>query len=231
MIAGWILVLTVAVLDWIAVAKGWKKIEYIAKPLTMVALFLTMLPGLLATGFKSIPLICFGLGILFSLAGDIFLMVSYARFSNRWFLPGLTAFLLAHVAYIAGLNVPPPDVSPFWSIGLAVLLALTASRILRRIVAGVRAKGLPRMVIPVTAYGTVITLMLLSALLTLYRTDWSTNAAGLVALGAFLFYMSDIILAWNRYVNPIKNGRVLNMAAYHLGQIALVAGVIAQFGK
>ena len=54
--------------------------------------------GILALvgGFGSLPLICFGLGIFFSLAGDVFLMVSYVRFSDRWFLPGLVAFLLAH---------------------------------------------------------------------------------------------------------------------------------------
>ncbi len=228
MIAGWVVVLAVAVVDWIAVAKGWKKTEYIAKPITMVFLFGYLA---LAGGFGATPLVSFGLGIFFSLAGDVFLMVSYARASNRWFLLGLAAFLLAHVAYIIGLNIPFGETSLVWAIGIAVVLALTASRVLRRILAGVRSKGLRRMVAPVMAYGTVITLMLLSAILTLYRLDWKTSAAGLVALGAFLFYLSDIILAWNRYVNPVKNGRIINMAAYHLGQIALVAGVIVQFGK
>ncbi len=228
MIAGWVVVLAVAMVDWIAVARGWKRIEYIAKPSTMVLLF-----GWLALtgGFGATPLVCFGLGIFFSLAGDVFLMVSYARASNRWFLLGLAAFLLAHVAYIIGLNTPLGDISPVWAIGIGVILAMTAARVLRRILAGVREKGLHRMVAPVVAYGTVITLMLLSAILTLYRLDWKTSAAGLVSLGAILFYLSDILIAWDRYVTPVKNGRVLNMAAYHLGQIALAAGVILQFGK
>jgi len=228
MIAGWIVVLAAAVVDWIAVAKGWKRIEYIAKPITMVLLFGYLA---LAGGFGSLPLVCFGLGIFFSLVGDVSLMVSYARFSNRWFLLGLAAFLLAHVAYIIGLNTPLGGVSPVWAIGIGIVLAMTAARILRRILAGVREKGLRRMVAPVVAYGMVITLMLLSAILTLYRLDWKTSAAGLVSLGAILFYFSDIILAWNRYVAPVKNGRVMNMASYHLGQIALVAGVIIQFAK
>jgi len=228
MIAGWIVVLAAAVVDWIAVAKSWKRIEYIAKPITMVLLFGYLA---LAGGFGSLPLVCFGLGIFFSLVGDVSLMVSYARFSNRWFLLGLAAFLLAHVAYIIGLNTPLGGVSPVWAIGIGIVLAMTAARILRRILAGVREKGLRRMVAPVVAYGMVITLMLLSAILTLYRLDWKTSAAGLVSLGAILFYFSDIILAWNRYVAPVKNGRVMNMASYHLGQIALVAGVIIQFAK
>jgi uncharacterized membrane protein YhhN len=228
MIPGFILLFLVAVIDWVAIAKNWKKVEFIAKPATMLVLL-----GLLALvgGFGSLPLICFGLGIFFSLAGDVFLMISYSRSSNRWFVPGLAAFLLAHVAYIIGLNTPLPNVSPIWSLGLAVILALTAARILRRIIAGVRQKGLQRLVLPVGLYGMVITLMLLSALLTLNNIGWKMSAAGLVAIGAILFYFSDILLAWNNFVNPIKNGRLTNMILYHLGQAALVAGVILRFGK
>jgi uncharacterized membrane protein YhhN len=218
-----IAILAAAVADWVAVAKGWKKIEFIAKPITMVLLFGYLA---LADGFGATPLICFGLGIFFSLAGDVFLMLS-----DRWFIAGLVAFFLAHVAYIFGLNTPLGDISPLWAIGIGIILAITAARILRRIIAGVREKGLQRLVVPVLAYGTVITLMLLSAILTLYRMDWKTSAAGLVSVGAILFYSSDIILAWNKFVKPVRNGRVMNMAAYHLGQIALIAGVVIQFAK
>jgi len=218
-----IAVMAVAVADWVAVAKGWKKIEYVAKPITMVLLFGYLA---LAGGFRAVSLIFFGLGILLSLAGDVFLM-----FSDRWFIAGLVAFLLAHVAYIIGLNKPFGELSLLWAIGMGVVLAITAARLLRRIIAGVREKGQPKLVVPVVAYGTVITLMLLSAILTLSRLDWKTSAAGLVSVGAILFYASDVILAWNKFVKPINNGRVINMVAYHLGQIALVAGVVIQFAK
>ena len=217
-----IAILVAAVADWVAVAKGWKKIETIAKPITMVLLFGYLA---LAGGFAATPLICFGLGIFFSLAGDVFLLLS-----ERWFIAGLVAFLLAHAAYIVGLNTPLGDISPLWAIGIGIILAITAARVLRRILAGVREKGQGRLAVPVMAYGTVITLMLLSAILTIYRVDWKTSASGLVCLGAILFYFSDIILAWNKFVKPIRNGRVMNMVAYHLGQIALIAGVVIQYG-
>jgi len=228
MIPGLLLLFVVAVVDWVAVARGKKKTEYIAKPATMLLLF-----AFLAVfgGFGSLPLICFGLGILLSLAGDVFLMVSYARFSNRWFLLGLGAFLLAHVSYIVGFNIPLPDVSPIWSMGLAIVLTLTAARILRRIIAGVQKKGLKGLVRPVGIYGIVITVMLLSALLTLSNPNWKTSAAGLAAVGATLFFSSDVLLAWNRFVSPIRRGRLANMIPYHLGQFALVLGVILQYGK
>jgi len=50
-------------------------------------------------------------------------------------------------------------------------------------------------------------------------------------VGAFLFYISDLILAWNRFVAPIQNGRLLNIVAYHLGQIALIVGVAMHLVK
>jgi hypothetical protein len=59
--------------------------------------------------------------------------------------------------------------------------------------------------------------------------SWNASAAALVSLGAFFFYISDIILAWNKFVAPIQHGRIYNIGAYHLGQIALIAGVITQF--
>ncbi|MCJ7584913.1 MAG: lysoplasmalogenase [Anaerolineales bacterium] len=222
MIPGLIIVLAVAVVDWIAVAKGWKKVEYLAKPWTMAALFLVLA---LVGRFSSLPLIFFGLGILFSLAGDVFLM-----FSDRWFIPGLVSFLLAHVAYIAGFNIPLPVVSPTWALVVALVLAFSAARLLRRIVAGLAAKGERKLISPVVVYGVVITLMLLSAMLTLFRADWpSPTAAALAAFGAMLFFYSDAILAWIKFVAPVKNGRMMNMITYHLGQIALIAGVLIQF--
>jgi uncharacterized membrane protein YhhN len=217
-----ITVLVIAAVDWAAVAKGWTKIEYFAKPATMVMLFFTLT---LAGGFRATALICFGLGIIFSLAGDIFLMLS-----NRWFIAGLAAFLLAHLSYIIGLNTPFGDVSALWAIVIGIILALAAARVLQPILAGLREKGQGKLVVPVAVYGMVITIMLLSAILTILRTDWKTSASGLVSLGAILFYFSDIILARNKFVRPIRNGRVMNMVAYHLGQIVLITGVILQFG-
>jgi uncharacterized membrane protein YhhN len=221
MIPGIILFLVLAVTDWVAVSRGWRRVELVAKPAAMLVLLGVLV---FVGGFGSLPLLCFALGVLFSLAGDVFLLLS-----DRFFIFGLVAFLLAHLAYITGLNIPLPDVSPLWSLGLALILAITASRILKRIIAGVRAKGLDRLAAPVAVYGIVITLMLLSALLTLYSLGWNTSAAGLVSLGAALFYISDVILALNKFVAPIRNGRLANMIAYHLGQLALVVGVLLQF--
>jgi uncharacterized membrane protein YhhN len=63
------------------------------------------------------------------------------------------------------------------------------------------------------------------------RLDWNAAAALLAALGAFLFFLSDILLAWDRFVTPVRNGRLFNMILYHLGQLMLITGVLLQFAK
>ncbi len=222
-----IAVLATAVADWVAVAKGWRMIETLAKPATMVLLFGYLVQ---AGNQPSLPLICFGVGLIFSLLGDICILGSRGGFPNRWFLPGLAAFLLAHVAYIIGLNTLLGNSLSIWAIGIGILLALTTARVLKRVISGIREKGFQRLLVPVVTYAMVITIMLLSAFLTIYRVEWKAAAAGLVTLGAALFYFSDLILAWNMFVKPIRNGRLINMIAYHLGQIALITGAVIQFG-
>ena len=215
-----ILVFIFAGLVSLALYKGWRKLEFISKPAVMICLFIWLYT---MAGMQG-ALLWFGIGILFSLAGDIALM-----FIDRFFMPGLIAFLLGHIAYLVGFNVPFPETLGVWAFMIAIVIGLSAVRLLRRIVDGVRVNQ-PRLVVPVIVYSTVITLMLLSALLTLFRPEWKSSPAYLVSFGAFLFYLSDIILAWNRFVAPIKNSRMLNIGIYHLAQIAIVVGVAMQFG-
>ena len=214
----WIAAFIFAVLESLALWKKWLRLEYLAKPAVMIILFLWLW---ISTGLSGASL-WFGLGILLSLTGDVLLMISLDRF----FLAGLMVFLLAHAAYLVGFNIPIPEISA-WGFVLAVIVGLGGTRAIRRILAAPVAN----MRIPIIIYGTVISLMLLSAMLKLTDITWNATAAALVSVGAFLFYISDIILAWNKFVSPIQHGRIYNIGAYHLGQIALIAGVIAQFGS
>jgi len=212
--------LTFAALEVFALQKNLPRLEYLAKPAVMIALFLWLWTSVGLQG----ALLWFGLGILFSLAGDVLLMISLDRF----FLAGLVAFLFAHLAYIIGFNTPLPELSG-WGIILAVIIGINGVRVMRRVLAPILAQGQLQLRVPITVYGMVISIMLLSALLKLTDLSWNANAALLVSLGAFLFYLSDIILAWMKFVSPIHHGRIYNILSYHLGQIALVAGVVLQF--
>jgi Predicted membrane protein len=209
-----------AALEALAVRNNQPRLEYIVKPAVMIALFLWLWISVGLWG----ALLWFGLGILFSLAGDILLMFSLDRF----FLPGLVAFLFAHVAYVIGFNSPVPALSA-WSILLAIIIGINGVRVMRRILTSLAAQGQSQLRIPIIVYGMVISIMLLSAMIKLTDVSWKPAAALLAGLGAFLFYFSDIILAWMKFVAPVQHGRVYNILSYHLGQIALIAGVVLQF--
>jgi len=211
-----------AVLEALAVQKDQPRLEYVPKPAVMIALFLWLWTYAGLNG----ALLWFGLGILFSLAGDILLMIP----PDRLFLAGLVAFLFAHVTYVIGFNTPLPRLSA-WGILLAVMISLGGARVIRRILAPLAAQGQAYLRIPILAYGIVISIMLLSALMKLTDLSWHVGAALLVGAGAFLFYVSDIILAWNRFISPIRNGRIYNILSYHLGQIMLITGVVLQYHR
>ena len=209
-----------ASLEALAVSKNLEGLEYLAKPAVMVCLFLWLYSS---TGLQG-NTFWFGVGILFSLAGDVLLMISL----DRLFLFGLAAFLFGHLSYITGFKDELGTVSA-WSLLLLVFIAVSVIRMMRRIVGAMRAKGENNLVYPVIIYGSVISMMLYAAMSTIYDPAWKTSAALFVSLGAFLFCASDVILAWDKFVSPVKNGRVFNIVTYYLGQIGLIAGVISQF--
>lgn len=208
----------IAMIDWAAVYAGWKKLEYFAKPGAMVAL----IGWLWAFGGLEGQLIWFGLGLVFSLAGDIFLMLP-----KEQFIPGLTAFLIAHIAYIVALNPSPPPLNVA-SLLLVLLAGFSAQQIFRRIFKSVARSGRPGQKTPVALYAGAIFLMLLSALGTLIRTEWHPFSALLVSAGALLFFISDTLLAWNRFVGALARARFKVIVTYHLGQIGLIAGAVLQ---
>ncbi len=218
----WGLVLLFAIVDWVAVYKHWKRVEYICKPGTMIALLVALW---VTTGLQGLA-IWFSIGILLSLAGDVFLMVP-----ANLFIPGLLAFLLAHVSYIVGFSGKQPSAlsSQLLALPLQVLLIVVIGALFYwRLSTSLKEKGHSSLRIPILIYLVVISLMVLSAFTTFLKPEWSMPVAILVSMGAVLFYISDAVLAWDRFIRPIHNGRMLNMIAYHLGQAALIAGVATQ---
>ena len=176
-----------AILDWIATFKAWRKVEMFAKPTAMIFLFAWLYAGTKLQG----AVLWFGIGILFSLVGDMLLLSP-----NRFFLPGLIAFLLAHVAYIVGFSISAAPAN-IWDILFAFMIFLSAVRILQRLIPTLRSKGMNSLILPVEIYALTISIMLFFAVRTLTDPVWQTSATALVSVGAFLFYISDLILAWN----------------------------------
>ena len=84
-----------AILNWIAADRQIKALEYVTKPATMLALLWWIGSSV---GFGG-SMVWFSLGVVFCLAGDVFLMVP-----RDMFIFGLVAFLLGHICYSVGLN-------------------------------------------------------------------------------------------------------------------------------
>jgi alkenylglycerophosphocholine/alkenylglycerophosphoethanolamine hydrolase len=201
------LALVVAAGDWIAVHQEAKALEYLCKPLTMVlligaALALDPADPTVRTWFVA--------ALVLSLAGDVLLMVP-----KDLFVVGLAAFLLGHLAYIVGMHVDGVDGARFL-VGIVIVMAVLAvlgTAILR----GVRAGPDPRLAGPVVAYMFVISAMVASAI---------GVGNGFAIVGASLFYVSDALIAWNRFLSETRHSRVSIMVTYHLAQMGLVLSLI-----
>jgi uncharacterized membrane protein YhhN len=211
-----LLPLGIAVIDWFAVALKMHRLEYFFKPGVILALLACL--WLLNSSASTI---WFALGLILSLVGDIFLMLPRERFTA-----GLIAFLLAHIAYGIGLNPSPPPFNPA-SLVVALLLTLVGAQLYQRLSAGLTARRLNRLKKPILAYVIVISLMVLSALLTLLRPAWPPLSAMLLSAGALLFLLSDVLLAWDHFVSCFSFGRTPRMIAYHLGQLFITMGALA----
>lgn len=209
------LALGLAALNWIAAGWRIKRLEYVTKPAVMLALLAHVWLAGGGPALVSSARFWIALALVFSLAGDVLLMLP-----RRQFLGGLVAFLLAHLAYIVGLNRGLPPLAPA-TVLVPILVGLLSWQLHRRIAPGVPA-GLRA---PVAAYVGVISLMLISALWTLVRPDWPAASAALAAAGAALFYLSDLAIAWDRFVAPLPHRDLVVMVSYHLGQIGLVSGL------
>lgn len=193
-----------ALVDWYGVARGHLTLEYVAKPATLVALTLA---AVLLDPADPVQRAAFVVALTLSLVGDVFLVLD-----DRWFVAGLAAFLLAHIAYTVGFLIAGVDVE-----GLLVGVAVTAALGLalgRRIVSGAAAE----LRAPVTIYIAFISLMVASALAT--RHPWAVT-------GALSFYLSDALIGWTRFVGDVRYARVAIMVTYHVGQGLLVVSLVA----
>lgn len=201
-----IIAFVVAVFDWIAVSLGNRVLEYILKPLTMVVLVCTAIAIDPTSGTAQTLLI---VGLLLSMAGDVFLMLPSDRF-----VPGLASFLLAHIAYVlalAALGLEPSQMV------LGVVIAAVAAVVIgRRIVAGATSAA-AALRLPVIAYMGAISTMVVFA--------FGTGTAFAI-LGALLFFASDAVLGWTRFVSQFDRSRLVVMITYHLGQMGLVLSLI-----
>jgi uncharacterized membrane protein YhhN len=221
-VAFWILMAlggAAAVVDWVAVASGNRRLEYAAKPAVL---------GALVAAAAVLPLDhtdlvdrrwWFVAALACCLAGDVLLMLP-----GNLFVPGLATFLVGHGLFIAGLLQPPapPGVPPFsfavtgLVVAAVVVVAVESvpGAILLRSLVTARQQAL---VAPVCVYTAAIATMVVLAV------NVGVVAA---AIGSVLFLISDTLLSWNRFVRPIPSGALAVHVTYHLAQGLLVVSLL-----
>ncbi len=218
-LVGWMLLLGLccAVVNWVAVARGIRRLETIFKPATLVAFVIgAWLLGQRVGGGRLA--LWFVVALVFSLVGDICLMLP----DEKWFVPGLLAFLVGHLCYIIGFN---PTWPPVGAIAIVAVVGAVDWIVLPKIVRGVRNSGAPKLQGPVIGYGVILSLTLVSAWATWFRPEWESTGRLLAGLGGTLFFASDLMLAWNKFVRPPRLLHVAVIVTYHLGQLALALTV------
>lgn len=201
--------LTIAVTDWLAVARDDHRTERWAKPAVMVGLLAIALAlGAAGTTTGRLVLLALALGVV----GDVLLLED----TRPRFLGGLAAFLVGHLAWVAAFVATGLDRPALGWVGAAVLAA--ALVVGRRILPAALAEGGPALAVPVAVYMAVIGGMAV--------LGWATGHL-LVGLGATLFVVSDTVLALAKFVREGRGSRSLVMVTYHLAQALLVAGLLA----
>lgn len=196
-----------AVVDWIAVHLERRPVEYVAKPATL-ALFVAAAVALdpVDPTVRS----WFVAALVLSLLGDVFLMLP-----RDLFVFGLGSFLLGHLAYIVGMAIDglQADKAGFGLVVVAVAAAAVGVVILRSVSGGSERELFG----PVVAYMLVISAMVVCAFGT-----WHLAAIA----GALLFYASDALIAWNKFVREQPHGRLAVMITYHLAQAGLLLSLV-----
>jgi len=188
-------------------------LKYVTKPLTtllIVALALTREP------VDRTYQVFIVIGLLFSLAGDVFLMLPEEPRSH--FLAGLASFFLAHVCYIGGFSVRSTWA---WShVAALLVLALVGAGL-----CGYLWRRLGPLKGPVLCYTAIIVGMAWRATARLDAPEVPKVGAVLAMIGALLFMLSDACLAVARFARSFHASRAIVLSTYFTAQTLIAMSV------
>jgi uncharacterized membrane protein YhhN len=148
------------------------------------------------------------LGLVLSLIGDVALL-----WPQQGFLPGLVAFLLAHLAYLVAFTRGVRLAArPAAFVGYAVLAGGVLAVLWPGVPGGLR--------VPVVAY--VLCLAAMAAQTACFALQAAvgpaTTLARFAALGGALFLCSDALLAFNRFHTPLPLATLWILGTYWAAQ-------------
>lgn len=190
--------------------------RYVFKPLTM--LFVVVIGALGAASVETDRERTFAVailvGLLFSLAGDVLLMLRHERF-----VEGLASFLVAHVCY-GGAFLAVMERPWVWWVAAAAFAAIGV------VMVAVLLPGLGRLRAPVAAYTLVImTMGTLAA--SVWRLAPEAASSRALLAGALLFIASDTLLAFDRFRSRLPLRALLVLGTYFPAQWLFAYATVA----
>lgn len=182
---------------------GWPALAMLSKPVPVLCLLAFLLPP------RTRDAALIGLGLVCSALGDALLEAG-----TPLFLPGLCAFLLAHVLYVAAF------LGRTRALHLRRLLPIAA---LAWAVFSWLSPHLGAMRVPVLLYVVVITVMVWRAAAQVGEDRTGALQPWLATIGAVLFALSDVMVAYTRFIDPAAALKLPLMLLYWLGQTAIAS--------
>lgn len=205
----WVLIAVVLLLmisNIIVDLKGMKSLKYLTKPSVMVAIIVTLF--LAGPPHNELFRWVILTGLVFSLAGDVFLM-----FEKDLFIWGLGSFLIAHIFYVVAfaMEVPWDPSQVLWLLPFA-LVALIMMKILWPRLPG-------KLRVPVIIYVIALVFMGWFAARRFDAELFGNLSATLCLVGASLFLISDGVLSIRRFIDKKPVYQVIVLGTYFPAQL------------
>ena len=198
---------------------------FVTKPLLMPVLIILLAKATrLKQAFDKLMLIGLGFGWL----GDVFLMFN----NNDLFVFGLASFLICHILYIFAFinNIRKSSYTlSFINRFILGILPLFYLIVIYSYLYSYITKNplFEPFLIPVSVYCIAIFTMSLFALWRIGSTN--RQSAALIIGGAFIFMLSDSLIALNKFVHPFEHANLYIMFLYCLAQLLFVLGTIQHY--
>lgn len=195
---------------------GYNVIRLITKPILMPVLLYGYIS--LVNTYQLNRNWLFIFALIFCWLGDTFLLLQ--DYSVNFFLVGLVSFLIGHVFYII-LFYKPIIWRPVSSlkVTLFIVIVIYIFFFLKFLI-----PHLDHFLVPVVVYAIIITLMLLSALNQQGRIE--KEAFQYIFGGAFLFVVSDSLIAINKFHTPFSAATLSIMTFYLFAQYFIMKGIV-----
>jgi uncharacterized membrane protein YhhN len=191
-------------------------LRFVAKPLLVIVLvgYFLMQTKIWQNSLKRWILAA----LFFSWMGDLFLL--FETRASIFFLLGLSAFLMAHIFYIALFHNMRlrENVKSNW---LLLLIVVVYYALLMTLL----SPGLGDMKLAVRVYGIFLSFMFMLAMHMLFIKD--KTAGRWMMLGALLFVVSDSVLAINKFYQQFDRAAIVIMLTYGLAQFFITEGAIS----